>query len=367
MQRIRYRVIVDNVGRLAMADPLKAATTIQGDLVSLFERLNAKDELDIEGMSDENRLTALDELLTLREVKVGTGRIMRRVQKFRARFPAPKLGPKAAAREISQIISMPKRGHVVALDAHEIDIAMADIHAEAPWMRDASTVAMRGLRTSGRFGARVPPMILTGPPGTGKTSWAAELARSLHVPVIRIAASSRGVFSLAGVESGWGNSQSGLVISEMMRTGCGNPVIVIDEIDKAPADISTDRSGRIPGIVDTILDMSEPSSSLEWTCPHLNVKFDLSRVSWVMTANRIDRVPGPLRDRFRVIPIERPTLTELVTVGYLRASERLGDEAAALIVDALVSADRLGLQPTLRTVERMIESAEGVLETPLLN
>ncbi|WP_330448438.1 hypothetical protein FLP41_15025 [Paracoccus marcusii] len=84
----------------------------------------------------------------------------------------------------------------------------------------------------------------------------------------------------------------------------------------------------------------------------------------MMTANRIDRVPAPLRDRFRVIQIERPTLTELVTVGYLRASERLGDEAAAMIVDALVSADRRGLQPTLRTVERMIESAEGVMETP---
>lgn len=367
MQRIRYRVIVDNVGRLAMADPLKAATTIQEDITRLFERLDAKDELVIEGMPDDERLMALDELLSRRHVKVGTGRIMRHVQKFRARFPSPKIGPKAAAREISQIISMPKRGHVVALSSDEIDIAMADIHAEAPWMRDASTVAMRGLRTSGRLGARVPPMILTGPPGTGKTSWAAELARSLHVPVIRIAASSRGVFSLAGVESGWGNSQSGLVISEMMRTGCANPVIVIDEIDKAPANISTDRSGRIPGIVDTILDMSEPSSSLEWTCPHLNVRFDLSRVSWVVTANRIDRVPAPLRDRFRVIQIERPTLTELVTVGYLRASERLGDEAAALIVDTLVSAERRGLHPTLRTVERMIESAEGVLKTPLLN
>lgn len=367
MQRIRYRVIVDNVGRMAMADPLKITTVIQDDIARLFERLDEREEMSMGGMSDAERMMALDELLSRRHVKIGTGRIMRAVHKFRARFPAPKLGPKAAAREISQIISMPKRGHVVTLSADEIDVAMAEIHAEAPWMRDASTVAMRGLRTSGRLGARVPPMILTGPPGTGKTSWAADLARALHVPVIRIAASSRGVFSLAGVESGWGNSQSGLVISEMMRTGCANPVIVIDEIDKAPADISTDRSGRIPGIVDTILDMSEPSSSGEWTCPHLNVRFDLSRVSWVMTANRIDRVPAPLRDRFRVIPIERPTLTELVTVGYLRASERLGDDAAALIVDALVSADQRGLQPTLRTVERMIESAEGVMETPLLN
>lgn len=367
MQRIRYRLIVDNVGRMAMADPLKITKVVQEDLVSLFQRLDAKDELDIGRMSDEDRLMELDSLHSRRRMKIGTGRIMCRIQKFRVKFPSPKIGPKASAREISQIISMPKRGHVVTLDAHEIDVAMSDIHAEAPWLRDASTVAMRGLRTSGRLGARVPPMILTGPPGTGKTSWAAELARSLHVPVIRIAASSRGVFSLAGVESGWGNSQSGLVISEMMRTGCANPVIVIDEIDKAPADISTDRSGRIPGIVDTILDMSEPSSSLEWTCPHLNVKFDLSKVSWVMTANRIDRVPAPLRDRFRVIQIDRPTLTELLTVGYLRAYERLGDEAAALIVDALVGADRRGLQPTLRTVERMIESAEGVMETPLLN
>lgn len=367
MHRIRYRVVVDNVGRLASAEPLRAVTAIQHDVGELFKRLDDKEELQLAGLSDFDRMMALEEILSRRYGPVESGRVMRAVQKFRKRFPALKIPEKVTSSEKSAVISMAKKGHVIGLSADEIDLVAASVHASAPWLREASTLAMRGLRMTADTGVQVPLMILAGPPGTGKTTWAADLARGLGVPVLRVSATSRGVFALAGLEGGWSNAHSGVLVSEILRTGCGNPIVIVDEIDKAPARVTTTRSGEMPSIVDTILDMSEPATARDWTCPHLGVRFDLSRVSWVMTANDADQIPAPLRDRFRVIQVLPPTLDEMVELGYLRASERLGEDAAALIVDALVSADRRGLKPSLRTIERMIESAEGVLETPLLN
>lgn len=367
MKRIRYRVIVDNVGRLVSADNLKVTTMIERDVADTFTRLDAQEELQLEGLSDIDRLLALDDLLSRRDRPVGSGRIMRAVLKMKERFPPKKIGDKVSSSDKSAVISMPKRGHVITLSGDEIDLVAADIHARAPWLKEASTLAMRSLRLTAKTGARVPPMILAGPPGTGKTSWAGDLARGLGVPCVKISATSRGVFSLAGLEAGWSNSQTGVLVSEMLRTGCGNPVVIIDEIDKAPQRVTSSRGGEMPSIVDTILDMSEPTTAGDWTCPHLGVRFDLSRVSWVMTANDAGRIPEALRDRFRVVDVLPPSLDEMVELGYVRASARLGEDAAALIVDALVSADRRGMRPSLRTIERMIESAEGVMQTPVLN
>lgn len=367
MHKIRYRVVVDHVGRLIMADPARASQRISDNVVHLMNRLDGRDSLSLEGLDADGEFDALTEMLSREPYVPRPARAMRSVHYLKTKYAPPRMGNKTTAPEVEAVKALGKGGHVIGLDGHEIDVLMSSIHARAPWMRDASTVALRGLRRTSETGVRVPPMILSGPPGTGKTSWAIDVARGLGVPVVRIAATARGVFALSGLESGWGNSQSGVVISEILRSGCANMVVVIDEIEKAPSGATTERGRAVPGIVETILDMSEASSSGDWTCPHLGVRFDLSKISWILTANDAGRLPAPLIDRFRVIEVPRPSLSEIVDMSYAMASGRVGDEVAAMIVEALVSADQRGLRPSLRTVERMIESAEGVLETPVLN
>jgi hypothetical protein len=112
------------------------------------------------------------------------------------------------------------------LDVDEVDELWAGVHADAPWLQVASVEAWRAMRhevAEGR-GAWCPPLLLNGEPGTGKTTLGRSLATALGVPLVEIdAGSGTAAFQVAGVEKGWGSSEPGLVVENILRNRIANP------------------------------------------------------------------------------------------------------------------------------------------------
>jgi hypothetical protein len=190
----------------------------------------------------------------------------------------------------------------------------AALHAESPWMRDVSAWIMqqmlRHMAVGGR-GFALPPVILGGPPGIGKSHYARTMAQLAGVPVrmIDVGGGSAG-FRISGTEKGWGTEQPGVPVETILASGVANAIMVVDEIDKADTTFST--RGTSSSLTTSMLQMLEPSTARHFECPYYRISFDMSRVVWVMTANYIDQIPPPLRDRSRLFVLSKLSATDAV-------------------------------------------------------
>jgi ATP-dependent Lon protease len=177
------------------------------------------------------------------------------------------------------------------------------LRAEAPWMAAfADRIAERAALSlwAGRPWLALPPMLLVGPPGAGKT----YLARRLG----SLSGCGDAVLSFAGVNSnavlagnprGFRHPQPCLPAMVMQRTNTANPVIVIDEVEKAMASDLGDP-------VATLIGLLEGAGANRYFDGCLAAEIDLSHINWVMTANRIDQLPAALLSRVEVIDVSGP-------------------------------------------------------------
>jgi hypothetical protein len=200
--------------------------------------------------------------------------------------------------------------------ADDVYQLVATLHAESPWMRDVSSWIMRQMLrhlASGGHGFALPPVILAGPPGIGKSHFARTLAKLADVPVrmIDVGGGTAG-FRIAGTEKGWGTAQAGIPVETLLASRVANPVMVVDEIDKAGTTYRM--SGGSSSLTTSLLQLLEPATARHFECPYFRVPFDMSRVVWIMTANDIERVPAPLRDRSRVFIL--PSLSAYDAVAH---------------------------------------------------
>ena len=351
--KIPRRLVVDRVTRLTTLSTDQAAQHV-------YDRIAARRVEPSGAMSDNDfRDLFLEAHFVTKE------RIARLITRLKSRRPGHQFPPKISAAETKVVARLSRHGHLIDLSHDEIDIAISGIHERAPWMRSASVAAMQGARATAGAGTRLPPMLLVGPPGTGKTTWSTGLAEALGLPSIVISATTRGLFALSGVESGWTTARSGDLISRMLTTGVGNPIVVIDEIDKAVGGARTTAGQAMAGIADALLEMIEPATAAAWACPYLGARFDISGVSWIMTANDLSRVPGPLLDRVRVIRISPPTRAEAAEIARRRALDQLDDDMADEIADAVFASHRDG-KFSLRSIDKLITAA-GALSRPALH
>ena len=210
--------------------------------------------------------------------------------------------------------------------------------------------------------AKLPPILLLGSPGIGKTAFAMGLAEILSGSFYMVAMeNSQGGSSIGGSAKFWSNTRTGMVFNALMDKDVINPVFLVDELDKAATDSPYDPLAPLYQLL-------EPRTAAVFrdeSIPELAI--DGSHINWILTANDADRVPEPIRSRLHIVDVPHPTLGQTrtivnqlfsETVAELKVTVVAPDYVAVLnqltmsniVVDALCSRG-------IRVVKRLIRNA----------
>lgn len=255
---------------------------------------------------------------------------------------------------LEQVLALPWTEETIDTESLEdcVKVLEAD-HYGLEKIKERITEYLAVLKLTGTM--KAPILCFVGPPGVGKTSIAKSIARALNRKFVRMSLGGiKDEAEIRGHRRTYIGAMPGRILYGMKQAGSVNPVFLLDEIDKISADIHGDPASAF-------LEVLDPEQNSSFRDRFLEYPYDLSKVLFITTANSLETIPSPLRDRMETIELSSYTLEEKLEIArrYLvpkqLTANGLNDNNATFTLDGLQSTiEGYTKEAGVRTLERTI-------------
>ena len=312
--------------------------SIQGEIeiINVERKINKRVKKQVEKTQKEFYLN--EQMRAIQKELGGKGEFLSEIKELEEKIGSKDLSPEAkkrAADELKKLKLMPPMSAEASVvrnyidwilslpwyeythDRVEIDDSMRILEEDHYGLKEVKERIVEYLAVQKLVG-KVQGHILcfVGPPGVGKTSLARSIARSMERKFVRLSLGGvRDEAEIRGHRRTYVGAMPGKIIQSMKRVGSGNPVFLLDEVDKMSTDFRGDPSSAL-------LEVLDPEQNNTFNDHYLDLDYDLSHVMFITTANYLPAIPPPLRDRMEIIKIAGYTELEKLQIAKRHLMEK---------------------------------------------